>query len=119
MSETCSHLDQIRVMLETVCRDRCNPFSTVRSRQQTASCKGGFPWDQRVDALPGVSMHTMWTTVAFLAALVGAASSGFAQAVDEREPSMVWLGVDPRLDPVRRDPRYRQLLTRIGLPTQP
>ena len=32
-------------------------------------------------------MHTMWTTVAFLAALVGAASSGFAQAVDEPLPS--------------------------------
>lgn len=32
-------------------------------------------------------MHTMWTTVAFLAALVGAASSGLAQTVDEPLPS--------------------------------
>jgi hypothetical protein len=32
-------------------------------------------------------MHTMWTAVAFLAALVGAVSSGFAQTVDEPVPS--------------------------------
>ena len=32
-------------------------------------------------------MHTMWTTVVFLAALVGAASSGFAQAIDEPLPA--------------------------------
>ena len=43
----------------------------------------------------------------------------FGQAVSDRDPTMVWLGIDPRVDTLQRDERFRQLLRAIGLPQVP
>ena len=43
----------------------------------------------------------------------------FGQAVGERDPTLVWLGVDPRVEILKRDARFRQLLQAIGLPLGP
>ena len=43
------------------------------------------------------------------------ALQAFARALDERDPSMVWLGVDPRVDPLRQDPRFAAMLKQLGL----
>lgn len=42
--------------------------------------------------------------------------SAMEQAYQERSDMLVYLGVDPRLDPLRRDPRFKQLLQRIAVP---
>jgi tetratricopeptide (TPR) repeat protein/TolB-like protein len=43
----------------------------------------------------------------------------FSRAVEERDASVVWLGVDPRLDGLQHDPQLRDLLRVIGIPLVP
>jgi hypothetical protein len=37
------------------------------------------------------------------------------QSIANRDPDILWIQVDPRLDPYRNDPRYIELLKRTGL----
>ncbi|HXW03626.1 MAG TPA: tetratricopeptide repeat protein, partial [Vicinamibacterales bacterium] len=39
----------------------------------------------------------------------------FEQSADERDPALVWLGVDPRVDRLRAEPRFRAILRRLSL----
>ncbi|NJD10995.1 MAG: hypothetical protein FIB01_11370 [Gemmatimonadetes bacterium] len=38
------------------------------------------------------------------------------QAMAERDPNMPYVSVDPIFDPIRREPRFRALMDRLGLP---
>ena len=38
------------------------------------------------------------------------------RAVQERTHWLVWLALDPRWDPLRSDPRFREIVRRVGLP---
>ncbi|HEY7059352.1 MAG TPA: protein kinase, partial [Vicinamibacterales bacterium] len=38
------------------------------------------------------------------------------RALDQRDPSVLWLGVDPRLDSLRGDARFTALRKRLGVP---
>jgi hypothetical protein len=37
------------------------------------------------------------------------------KAYEQRDVILVWLGTEPRLDPLRGEPRFAELLRRIGL----
>ena len=39
----------------------------------------------------------------------------FERAVDERDPSLVWFGINPRLDPIRDLPRFKEIAGKIGV----
>lgn len=39
-----------------------------------------------------------------------------ARAVDDRSSSLPWLKVEPKWDPLHEDPRFAELLRRVGLP---
>jgi eukaryotic-like serine/threonine-protein kinase len=57
--------------------------------------------------------------LAFLSIAVGDVASAFEElerAVQQRSPVMLWANVDPRFDPIRNDPRFSDLLVRIGFP---
>jgi serine/threonine-protein kinase len=43
------------------------------------------------------------------------ALAAFAQAFEQRDPNLVWLGVDPRVDSVRQNPRFIALLKQLRL----
>ena len=47
---------------------------------------------------------------------VDRALSAFENAADERDPALVWFGVDPRLDAIRATPRFQAILQRMKLP---
>jgi TolB-like protein len=43
------------------------------------------------------------------------AFSHLAAAIDERDPFIIWLKIEPQYDSLRSDPRYRELLLRLNL----
>ncbi len=40
----------------------------------------------------------------------------FARALDQREPDLLWLAVDPRADALRSEPRFQQVVAKLGIP---
>ena len=46
----------------------------------------------------------------------GAALQLLRQAADDRDPDLLWLAVDPRVDPIRHEPDFQQLLRQLGVP---
>lgn len=44
------------------------------------------------------------------------AFSWLNQAYEQRHGMLVWLAVDPKYKPIRNDPRYSELLTKLALP---
>jgi tetratricopeptide (TPR) repeat protein len=49
----------------------------------------------------------------------GAAFAWLERSLEQREDALVSLAVNPRLDPLRGDPRFATLIARLGLPAVP
>jgi TolB-like protein/Tfp pilus assembly protein PilF len=48
----------------------------------------------------------------------GQAFAWLERSYQERRERLVWLNVDPLLEPLRSDPRFQDLVLRVGLPTK-
>lgn len=46
----------------------------------------------------------------------GEAFTWLEKAYEARSDSLIWLNIDPRLDSLRTDPRFIDLMLRVGLP---
>ncbi len=60
--------------------------------------------------------------IAFLSAIIGEteeAMTWLERAYEERDPLLLNAKTDPHLDSLRSDPRYDDLLRRIGFPESP
>jgi TolB-like protein/Tfp pilus assembly protein PilF len=45
-----------------------------------------------------------------------AALNHLDRAVRDRDPGVLWLAVDPRVDPLRQDPRFKSIVARLAIP---
>ena len=57
-------------------------------------------------------------SIAFVSAALDKYDTAFEwleRAYDERDSLLVWLQVEPRLDKLRSDPRFEDILERVGL----
>ena len=57
--------------------------------------------------------------LAYLHLALGDVDLAFAhldRAVRERDPGVLWLAVDPRVDPMRADARFQGIVSRLGIP---
>ena len=91
-----------------------------------------FSWRPARGADPGAAYDSLAVTsktryvspyeLAVAAAAAGRtaiAVSAVERAIDERTPTALYAGLDPRLDTLWSDRRFRALLTRRGLTTIP
>jgi len=95
-----------------------NPQEAGQIRESFA--KGGWEGFLRYstgDRRP--AKQPAYATATFHAAL-GEKDKAFAElnkSYENREPLMIVLKVDPRLDPLRSDPRFQELLRKVGFPS--
>jgi tetratricopeptide (TPR) repeat protein len=82
---------------------RMDDLKSVQSRLRELEAKGTF-----------VAIDNQ----AYIAAAVGQNDQAFKlldEAVKQRMTNVIWLAVDPRADPLRADPRFDRLVSRIGI----
>lgn len=74
----------------------------------------------RVEADPNRSRFP--ANIAFVYIELGEIERAFAElerAVEEKAAVMLWANVDPRFNRIRDDPRFAEILRRIGIPSRP
>jgi eukaryotic-like serine/threonine-protein kinase len=66
-----------------------------------------------------IQEETQYTSLAIVSAGLGdrkQALDWLEKAFDERDPDLVFLNVSPRWDPLRSEPRFKEMVRRVGLP---
>ncbi len=86
---------------------------------RTSFAKGGWREFARAIIAKGPSLGLKPYNLAVFYIALGendAAISEFNKAYDQRVNDVYWMKEDPRLDPVRSDPRFQELLKKVNFP---
>ncbi len=113
--------DAVREMLALFARSG-PAFDPFREAFQRGSEEGGWQGGVRavrliLAATPGAFGRAY--ALAVLAAIIGEteeAMTWLERAYEERDPTLLAAKTDPHMDPLRSDPRFQDLLRRIGFP---
>jgi serine/threonine protein kinase/tetratricopeptide (TPR) repeat protein len=115
------HMDQMIDALERWCETSATPIASSEFR--SAFTKGGREGlTSRIGELLGIPCPETHSSAAGMATLfmsMGDHDRAFAwleAGIDPPTPMMRGLAVDPLWDPLRGDPRFPQLLKKLGLP---
>ena len=90
----------------------------VAALMRDSFAKGGWEGFLRYVTEDRRATRTFYSVAAFHAAL-GEKDKAFAalnKSYEDREAPLTRLNIDPLLDPLRDDPRFQELLRRVGLP---
>ncbi len=99
-------------------------FNQLREAFQRGSEEGGWPGGVRAFTSLWIEAATQGVfglsyEIALYLALIGEteeAMTWLERAYEERDPLLLLAKTDPLLDPIRSDPRFDDLLRRIGFP---
>ncbi len=72
--------------------------------------------DELLDAAPGSAKPFFVAMACIALGEIDLAFEWFDRAVAEHDEWMTWFGTEPKLDPIRRDPRYFKILEQTGNP---
>lgn len=92
-------------------------FSIVLKWQADVAAAITLAFDRTMETIatkPYVSPYTM-ATIRAAQGDVEAALDLLQTACDQGVAALPYVGIDPRLDPLRADPRFGNLLRRVGL----
>lgn len=120
--EETGRYEEARAALERAVAGSGNPTATA-ALARVSALMGDTETARRLLA-ELLALHDRSYVLPYLPALVYAglaeydkALTWLERALDDRDPYLVWIGMDPRLDRLRERPRFRNLLERIELGT--
>ncbi|MDQ3711766.1 MAG: tetratricopeptide repeat protein, partial [Acidobacteriota bacterium] len=100
-------------------------FQELTGEPQTAAsvrenyARNGWQGLLRMITEERLQFNSPWDNLATFHAALGEKDKAFAElnkSYENRETLMIRLKVDPRFDPLRDDPRFQDLLRRVGFP---
>jgi serine/threonine-protein kinase len=112
--------DAIAAIERSIAQERIGAYVVELARVHAAAGHRGDVARLRteLEALKAAGEGFSEDNYAYIAAAEGRVDEAFAildRAVDQRLTNILWLAVDPRVDPLRTDARFDALLRRIGL----
>jgi tetratricopeptide (TPR) repeat protein len=116
--EETGRYEEARIALERAASGSGNPTATA-ALARVSALMGDMEAARRLLA-ELLALHHRSYVLPYLPALVYAGLAEYEEALtwleracDDRDPYLVWIGMDPRLDRLRDHPRFRNLLERI------